>query len=119
MRHLKKGKKFGRLSGRRKSFLRNLANNLITRGKIETTETRAKAIRPMVEKMVTLARKQNLASRRLISSRLQNPKTVKKLLDIIAPRYQNRPGGYLRIVKVGKSRKRDGAPLATIEFIQE
>lgn len=119
MRHLKKGKKFGRLKGQRKHFLRNLASDLIRKEKIETTETRAKAVRPIVEKLVTLAKKQNLASRRLLISRLHNARVAKKILEEIAPRYLERKGGYLRITKSSKARKRDGAGLATIEFVKD
>ncbi len=117
MRHLKKGKKFHRLKGERRSFLRNLANDLLRSGKIETTETRAKAIRPLVERMVTIAKRQDLAARRLLLARLHNERIVHKLYDEIAPRYQGRPGGYLRITKLGRSKKRDGSRLATIEFV--
>jgi large subunit ribosomal protein L17 len=117
MRHQKQGKKFGRLTGRRKSFLRNLANDLIRRGKIETTEARAKAIRPLVERLVSIGKKQTLVSRRLLASRLHNPKTVQKLYEEISPRYKERNGGYLRIVKLEKSRKRDGSSMARIEFV--
>ena len=117
MRHNKKGKKFGRLRGDRISFLRNLANDVIRAGKIETTETRAKAVRPIVERLITHAKKQDLASRRLISSRVQNVRIVKKLCDDIAPRYADRNGGYLRITKLQKTRKRDGVKLARVEFV--
>lgn len=117
MRHRKSGKKFHRVQGRRKSFLRNLANDLIRVGKIETTETRAKAIRPIVERLVSLAKKQNLASRRLLLSRMHNKRVVGKLMEEVAPRYEERAGGYLRIVKSAKHRKRDGSSLATIEFV--
>jgi large subunit ribosomal protein L17 len=117
MRHHKKGKKFHRLTGRRRSFLRNLANDLIRRGKIETTEARAKALRPFIERLVTIAKKQTLASRRLLIARLHNMKTVQKLYEEIALRYQDRKGGYLRITKLAKARKRDGSKLAVIEFI--
>ncbi len=117
MRHLKKGKKFGRLIGDRRSFLRNLSNNLIRRGKIETTEARAKAIKPAVEKLITLAKKQNLSSRRLLLSKTHDPKITKKLYEELAPRYLSRPGGYLRIIKLSKARKRDGTILTTIEFV--
>ena len=117
MRHLKEGKKFGRLRGDRISFLRNLANDVIRAGKIETTETRAKAVRPIVERLITHAKKQDLASRRLISSRVQNVRIVKKLCDDIAPRYADRNGGYLRITKLQKTRKRDGVKLARVEFV--
>ena len=117
MRHLKKGKKFNRIAGRRRSFLRNLTNDLIRKERIETTEIRAKAIRPIAERMVTIAKKQNLAARRLLFSRLQDKRVVSKLYEEIGPRYQERAGGYLRIVKLAKSRKRDGARLARIEFV--
>ncbi len=117
MRHLKKGKKFSRLRGPRRSFLRNLSNDLLRHEKIETTETRAKAIRPIVERYVSMAKRGDLASRRLLLSRLGNQKTVKKLMDEIAPRYAERKGGYLRILKLGRSRKRDGTRLAQISFV--
>lgn len=117
MRHLKKGKKFHRLRGDRISFMRNLANDLIRAEKIETTETRAKAIRPVVEKLVTRAKLQTLASRRILVSRVQNPKVVKKLYETLGPRYAERAGGFLRITKLGTSRKRDGSRMATIEFV--
>ncbi|OGY99322.1 MAG: 50S ribosomal protein L17 [Candidatus Liptonbacteria bacterium RIFCSPLOWO2_01_FULL_52_25] len=117
MRHLKKGKKFGRLRGDRRAFLRNLVNDLLRVGKIETTETRAKAIRPVAERLITIAKAQTLASRRLLLSRVHNVKIMEKLMRDIGPRYAERPGGYLRIVKLGKSRKRDGGRVARIEFV--
>lgn len=117
MRHQKKGKKFGRLRGDRISFLRNLANDVIRAGSVETTEARAKAVRPIVEKLVTFARKQTLASRRLIGARVQEPRIAKKLYEDIGPRYATRDGGYLRITKLAKNRKRDGTPMARIEFV--
>lgn len=117
MRHLKKGKKFGRLRGERQAFLRNLVNDLVRAGKIETTETRAKAIRPITERLVTIAKKQTLASRRLVLSRVHNAKIMEKLMHDIGPRYAERAGGYLRITKLGKSRKRDGGSVARIEFV--
>ena len=117
MRHGKEGKKFNRLSGDRRNFLRNIALDLIRTGKITTTETRAKAIRPMVERLVTIARKNTVTSRRLALARLHNEKSVKRLHEEWGPRYKERPGGYLRITKLSKSRKRDGSRLATIEFV--
>ncbi|MEK9173538.1 MAG: 50S ribosomal protein L17 [Patescibacteria group bacterium] len=117
MRHRKKGKKFNRKTGQKRSFLRNLASDLIRVGKIETTESRAKAIRPVVEKLVTIAKKGTLASRRLVISRIHNQKVVKKLFEEIAPKYVERKGGYLRITKLGKPRKRDGAATSKIEFV--
>ncbi len=117
MRHLKSGKKFHRLRGERKAFLRNLLSDLVRSGTIETTETRAKAIRSLVEKLITHAKSQTLASRRLLLQRLHNKRVVEKLYSDIGPRYSERPGGYVRIVKLSKSRKRDGARLARVEFV--
>jgi large subunit ribosomal protein L17 len=84
--------------------------------KISTTEIRAKEIRPLVEKLVTLGKKQNLASLRLLISRLPK-KAAQKIYYEIAPRYQSRNGGYLRIIKQGSFRKRDGGRTAVIEFV--
>ncbi len=117
MRHLKKGKKFGRLRGARISFLRNLANDLVRAGRVTTTEARAKAIRPQVERLVTFAKKQTLAARRELLSRVHNEKIVNKLYHDLGPRYAERAGGYLRITKLAKSRKRDGTRMARIEFV--
>ena len=97
--------------------MRNLCNDLIRAGKIETTETRAKAIRPQVEKLVTFAKKQTLASRRLIISRVHNMKIADKLYVEYGPRYAERKGGYLRITKLASTRKRDGTRMARIEFV--
>ncbi len=117
MRHRKKGKKFGRVTGKRRSFLRNLVSNLIRDERVETTEARAKAIRPLMEKLVTIGKKQDLAARRLLLRRLHNKDIVEKLYGELAPRYQERVGGYLRVVKSAKARKRDGSRLAVIEFV--
>lgn len=117
MRHLKKGKKFHRTTGERRSFFRNLACNLIRDGKIETTPARAKALRPLVERFVTIAKRGGLANRRLLLKRLHSKRIVQKLVDELGKRYEDRRGGYLRITKLAGSRKRDGAPLATIEFV--
>ncbi|MCL5733645.1 MAG: 50S ribosomal protein L17 [Patescibacteria group bacterium] len=117
MRHRKEGKKFHRLSGRRKSFVRNLVNSLIKNESIETTEVRAKAIRPVAERLITIAKKGDLASRRLINSRVIDPKITKKICDDLASRYSNRNGGYLKITKLSVFRKRDGSNLAKIEFV--
>jgi large subunit ribosomal protein L17 len=117
MRHRAEGKKFHRIRGERRAFLRSLAANLIRKGHIETTDVRAKAIRPVVERFVTLAKKQNLASRRVLLSRLHDQRAVRQLCDEIAPRYGGRHGGYLRIKKLGTHRKRDGSSLSVIEFV--
>lgn len=117
MRHRKKGKKFHRLKDSRKHFFRNLTNDLLRNGAIETTEARAKAIRPIVERLVTQAKEETLAARRLILSRVHNKVVVDKIMSEIAPRYADRSGGYLRIRKLGKSKKRDGSSMAKIEFV--
>lgn len=117
MRHLKKGKKFNRKRGPRISFLRNISNDLIRTGKIETTEARAKAVRPQVERLVTFAKQQTLAARRVIFSRVHNEKIMEKLMHDLGPRYAERPGGYLRVTKLSKNRKRDGSRLVRIEFV--
>jgi large subunit ribosomal protein L17 len=118
MKHGKKGvKKFSRLRGDRISFLRNLCNDLIRNGAIETTEVRAKAIRPKVERLVSHAKKQTVAARRIILSRVNNARVTKKLMEDYGPRYATRAGGYLRITKLAQSRKRDGTRMARIEFV--
>lgn len=113
----KNNKKFSRLRGERISFMRNLSNDLIRAGKIETTETRAKAIRPRVERLVSFAKNPTVANRRLVSSRVDNAKIVKKLFGEYGPKYAERKGGYLRITKLAESRKRDGTRMARIEFV--
>lgn len=116
MRHSVKGRKFGREKGDRRVFIRTLENNLILEGGIKTTSARASEIRPRVEKLLTLAKKQNLASLRLLKSRLPE-KSAFKLYHEIAPKYSDRKGGYLRIIKTAESRMRDGADLVEIKFV--
>ncbi|HEY4523817.1 MAG TPA: 50S ribosomal protein L17 [Candidatus Paceibacterota bacterium] len=117
MRHLKKGKKFNRKTGDRKAFIKGLVSNLILRERIETTEARAKAIKPEIEKLITIGRKQNLASLRLLLSRVFSKKAAEKLYYEIAPRYKDRTGGYTRVIKTSNMRKRDGVKVARIEFV--
>jgi len=116
MRHQKKGKKFGRVKGRRKSFLAILMHNLIMEDQIRTTEARAKEIRPRVEKLVTIAKRGDLAALRLLMKRIPKDSAY-KLYHEIAPRYKDRDGGYLRIIKTAETRKRDGAGQVIIEFV--
>lgn len=116
MRHGKEGRKFGRKRGQRQAFVKGLAANLIVRRKITTTEARAKEVRPVVERFVTHAKKQNLASLRFLLSKL--PKNaVYALYHDIAPKYADRKGGYTRITKLAKRRTHDSAPMARIEFV--
>lgn len=117
MRHLRKNRKFGRPADYRKSFLSNLVNALVLKERIITTETRAKEIRSFVEKAISRAKNDTLANRRLLLKRY-NPKTVTKLFLNLAPRFKERKGGYLRILKLG-NRKNDGAKMAIIEFLKD
>lgn len=116
MRHLSKGRKFNRKKGQRAAFLKSLENNLILKEKIQTTEARAKELRPKMEKLVTLGKKQNLAAMRLLISRL-GKKSAQKIYYHIAPRYKDRKGGYTRIIKGAGLRKNDGVKKAIIEFV--
>lgn len=110
-------RKFHRKTGPRRLFLQGLAQNLIMRERIETTVPRAKEIRPLVERLVTIAKKQHLAAFRMLLSKLPK-EAAQKLYYEIAPRYKQRAGGYLRIIKEAKARKRDAAPLSIIEFVK-
>jgi large subunit ribosomal protein L17 len=117
MRHHNSKRKFGRTKNKRNALVNSLALNLIIREKIKTTEPKAKELRPFIEKIVTQAKKKNLASMKLVVSRLSNrKKEVKKLFDVIAPKYAEKKGGYTRIIKMG-IRKSDGAKMAVIEFV--
>jgi large subunit ribosomal protein L17 len=118
MKHLSHSKKkFSRKTGQRRAFMRGLANNVIRRGRVETTIARAKAIRPVVERAVTIAKKETLASRRVLESRFHDQVVVEKLIRDLGPRYKSRAGGYTRIIKTGKMRRRDGVETAIIEFV--
>jgi len=117
MRHGNNKRKFGRVRKVRKALINSLALNLIVRGKIKTTLPKAKELRPFIEKLVTGAKKGDVATRRLIISKLSNRRPeVKKLFEVIAPKYKSRKGGYTRVLKLGV-RKADGAPMAIIEFV--
>lgn len=117
MRHHNTKRKFGRKKNLRNALLNSLALNLIVREKIKTTEPKAKELRPFIEKLVTKAKKGDVATRKLIISQLSNrKKEVKKLFEIIAPKYADKKGGYTRVLKLG-ARKMDGAKMAIIEFI--
>src|SRR5437764_11925928 len=116
MRHLKAGKKLGRNTSHRRALLRNLVTSLIVEERIETTVPKAKAMRPLVEKMVTLGKRGDLAARRLASGFLMTRESVDKLFDSIGPRFGDRNGGYLRIVRTG-FQKGDGAEKAFIELL--
>jgi len=117
MRHHNTKRKFGRDKKQKKALLNSLALNLIVRGKIKTTEPKAKELRPFMEKLITKAKKGDIATRRVVVSKLSNrSKEVKKLFEIIAPKYKDQNGGYTRVLKLG-TRKSDGAKMAIIEFV--
>ncbi len=117
MKHHKNFRKFGREKNQRHSFIKGLVINLIRHEKIETTEARAKEIRPFVERLVTLAKTDSVARRRLVSSRILNQEIeTKKIFTTIAPKYKDVNGGYTRITKLGQ-RIGDGSPIAIIEFV--
>lgn len=116
MRHHKAKRKFHREKNQRNALIKSLIRSLVLNDKIETTEAKAKEIRPTIEKMITKSKIDSVANRRLISSRIGTGSPVKKLFEVIGPKYKNQAGGYLRIVKIG-ARKSDGAKLAHIEFV--
>ncbi|MGQ3671739.1 50S ribosomal protein L17 [Xanthobacter sp. TB0136] len=116
MRHGKVHRKFNRTWEHRKAMFANLASALITHEQIVTTLPKAKDLRPVVEKLVTLARRGDLHARRQAIAELRDPAIVRKLFDVLAPRYKERPGGYTRIIKAG-FRYGDCTPVAVIEFV--
>lgn len=111
-------RKLGRRTDHRSAMLRNQVASLIENGRITTTVTRAKETRRMAEKMMTLAKKNDLHSKRNISSYLYNNDVAKKLVEELAPRYANRNGGYTRILKLGP-RRGDGSEMAILEWVEE
>jgi large subunit ribosomal protein L17 len=116
MRHQKKTVKLGRTAEHRKALLANQVCSLIEHQRIKTTLAKAKAVRPLAEKMVTLGKRGSLHARRTALAVLRQKGAVKKLFDDIAPRSADRKGGYTRIVKLG-ARKSDSAPIAFIEWV--
>src|ERR1700742_31528 len=116
MRHRRAGWKLGRNTSHRRALLRNLVTSLIVEERIETTITKAKAMRPHVEKMITLGKRGDVAARRLAASYLMTRESVDKLFDSISPRYGDRAGGYLRIIHSG-FRKGDGGETAFVELL--
>ncbi|AGF74637.1 50S ribosomal protein L17 [Bartonella australis AUST/NH1] len=116
MRHGKSGRKLNRTASHRKAMFVNMATSLIEHEQIVTTLPKAKEIRPIVEKLVTLGKRGSLHARRQAISALCDVEKVAKLFDTLAPRYASRNGGYLRIMKAG-FRTGDNAPMAVIEFV--
>ncbi len=116
MRHRNAGRKFGMTSSHRVAMFRNMARSLITHERIRTTEPRAKELRKVVDRLVTLALRNDLPARRLAYKVLGNHGLVKRLFDEIGPRFAGVPGGFTRVVKLGSPRPGDSAPLAVIEL---
>ena len=118
MRHRKAGRQLRRTSEQKLALMRNLASSLIEHGAIETTEAKAKELRPFVEKLITKARNGTLHSRRLAGRHVHKRETADKLFQELGPKFARRAGGYTRILKTGH-RKGDGAEMAIIQFVGE
>jgi large subunit ribosomal protein L17 len=118
MRHNNSGKRLGRNTSQRLAMMRNMVTSLIQHEKITTTDTKAKELRKLADKMVTLGKKNSLHARRQALRVVRDRITVARLFDLLAPRYHNRPGGYTRIIKLG-NRLGDNAPISRIEFVEE
>jgi large subunit ribosomal protein L17 len=118
MRHQRAGKKLGRDSAHRKALYSNLAGALIEHGRIKTTVTKAKAVKPIAEQMITLGRRGDLHARRQATAFLRSRDVVHKLFADVAPLFKDRPGGYTRIVKIGP-RQGDAAEMAYLELVDE
>ena len=116
MRHRKSGRKFNRTSAHRKAMFRNMTASLVEHELIKTTLPKAKELRRVAEPLITLAKNDSVANRRLAFSRLRSDAAVAKLFDELGPRYSERPGGYLRILKCG-FRAGDNAPMAFVELV--
>jgi large subunit ribosomal protein L17 len=116
MRHGNSGRKLGRDSAHRKALFANLASSLIEHEQIVTTLPKAKDLRPIVEKLITLGKRGDLHARRQAISQIRNLDAVRKLFETIGPRYKSRNGGYTRVLKAG-FRYGDGAPVAVIELV--
>jgi large subunit ribosomal protein L17 len=116
MRHARAGKKLGRDSAHRKALYSNLAGALIEHGRIQTTEAKAKAVKPFAEKLITLGKRGDLAARRQALAQLRSQDVVHQLFAEIAPRFAERPGGYTRIIKLGP-RQGDAAAMVYLELV--
>ena len=116
MRHRKSGRQLNRNSSHRKAMFKNMANSLIDHEVIKTTVPKAKELRRFIEPLITASKVDSVAKRRLVFSRLRDKESVTKLFNELAPRYKERPGGYLRILKCGY-RSGDAAPMAYIELV--
>lgn len=117
MRHAVAGRKLGRTTAQRKSLFRNLTTELFRHDKVRTTEAKAKAVRPLAERLITLAKRGDLHAMRLAARDLHDPAVLRRLFDEIAPRYEAREGGYIRISRLGP-RKGDAAPMVLMSLVE-
>lgn len=118
MRHKVSGRKLGRSSSHRKALFRNMVTSLFEHGRIQTTDAKAKEVRRVAEKLITLGKRGDLHARRQALAYVRDRGVVAKLFEELSPRYAQRPGGYTRIVKLG-TRRGDGAPVSILELVQE
>ncbi len=118
MRHRKAGKKLGRSTAHRKAMFRNMLTSLVLHERIVTTDTKAKAVKRLADRLISLAKKGDLNSRRLAVTKLYSKDAVAKLFDNLGPRFRSRAGGYTRVIKVGY-RLGDGAPQSIVEWTEK
>ena len=116
MRHRKSGRRLGRNSSHRKAMFRNMASSLVRHEMIRTTVPKAKELRRVIEPLITLAKEDGVANRRVAFNRLRDKEAVGKLFSDLGPRFKDRPGGYLRILKTGP-RPGDAAPMAIVQLV--
>lgn len=117
MRHRKAGRKFGRNTDQRKALLRGLINSVILNERIITTEAKGKTIQPQVEKIITIAREDTEAHRRLVMRKLANPLATLKVFEEVGPRFEGQPGGYTQLYHLG-NRQGDGAPMVILRLME-
>lgn len=118
MRHGNHKYKIGSTPAHRVALMKNLCIELFDHGKVRTTLTKARALKPFSEKLVTLAKVDSIANRRLAYAKLNNKAAVKALFETVAPKFTKRPGGYTRILKISEARLGDGAPVAILTFVE-
>jgi large subunit ribosomal protein L17 len=118
MRHRKAGNRLGRTMSHRRALMRNMVSALVVHGKVETTLQKAKALRPVAERLISIGREDTLAGRRRAAALLMGKEPVKALFDDVGPRFAGRPGGYTRILRT-RHRAGDAAPMAVIELVEQ
>jgi large subunit ribosomal protein L17 len=117
VRHRRKGRQLGRTASHRKAMLSNMATSLFRHERIQTTSAKAKELRPFAERLITLARRGDLHARRQAARSIHDKEALKKLFDTLGPRYADRAGGYMRVLKLGR-RQGDGAEIALVQLIE-